>query len=128
MVQNWPQGRSKLLDGMKKVTGVTGRKSEVGEAINGITPTHPVLKLVTHTQEQAYTLVSVPDEIARAFKCSSQVEGVKVAQKVGGPAVYGNYYGAIFELKVRGEPAAVKLLWGKEKGQWKIIAYAIEVP
>ena len=53
---------------------------------------------------------------------------MKVGQKVGGAAVYGNYYGTIFELNVRGEPAALKLLWGRENGQWKIIAYAIEVP
>jgi hypothetical protein len=100
----------------------------VGEAIKGIIPAHPALKLVTHTQEQAYTLVSVPDEIAKAFECRSQVQNVKAAQKVGSPGVYGNYYGAIFELKVRGAPAALKLLWARENGQWKIIAYSIDVP
>jgi hypothetical protein len=115
-------------DGMKRVTGVIGRKSDVAEAIRSITPAHPALKLVTHPQEQAYTLVSVPDEIARAFECRSQVKGVNAARKVGNPGVYGNYYGAIFELNIRGEPAALRLLWGKEKGQWQIIAYSIDVP
>jgi hypothetical protein len=113
---------------MKRVTGVIGRKSDVAEAIRSITPAHPALKLITHRQEQAYTLVSVSDEMARAFECRSQVQGMKVSQKVGGSAVYGNYYGAIFELNIRGEPAALRLLWGKEKGQWKIIAYSIDVP
>jgi hypothetical protein len=127
-VRNWPEGQQRLLDGMKRVGDVIGRKSDIAEAIRGITPAHPALKLVTHSQEQAYTLVSVPDEIAMAFECTSQVKGVKIAEKVGGSAVYGNYYGAIFGLNIQGEPAALRLLWGREKGQWKIIAYTIEVP
>ena len=113
---------------MKRVSGAIGQKSEVGEAIRGITPAHPALKLVTHSQEQAYALVSVPDQLAKALECQSQVQGVKAGQQGGGQAVYGNYYGVIFELKVPGNPAALKLLWGKEGGQWKIIAYLLEVP
>jgi hypothetical protein len=127
-VRNWQEGRRRLLEGMKKIGDIIGKKSDVAEAIRGVTPAHPALKLVTHSQERAYTLVSVPDEIARAFECTSQVKRVKVAEKVDESAVYGNYYGAIFELNIQGEPAALRLLWGREKGQWKIIAYSIEVP
>jgi hypothetical protein len=126
--RNWAEGRLKLLNGMKNVSGVIGRKSAVGEAIRGVTPAHPIPKLVTHSQEQAYTLVSVPDEIAKTFECRSQVKGVNAAQKLGAPGVYGDYYGAIFELKAGGTPAALKLLWPRGSGQWKIIAYSIEVP
>lgn len=50
------------------------------------------------------------------------------AQMVGNLGIYGNYYGAIFELKVGGTPAALKLLWARENGPWKIIAYSIEIP
>src|SRR5262245_52942944 len=127
-VQNWAEGRQTLREGMKNVARKIGRKNDVSESIESIVPAHPALKLVTHAQEQAYTLVSVPDEIARDFQCQSQAEGVKVSQKTGGTAVYGNYYGAIFELKVEGAPAALNLLWGKENDQWKIIAYSVEVP
>jgi len=70
----------------------------------------------------------VPDEIASAFECQSRAQGGKMPKNLGGPPVYGNYNGAIFELKVRGTPAALKLLWGKEKDQWKVIAYSVEVP
>ena len=126
--QDWPEGRQMVLAGMKRVAGVIGRKSEVGQAIESIAPAHPALKLVPHSQEQAYSLVSVPDEIARAFECQEQVQGVKVGQKVGASAVYGNYYGVLFELNIPGEPAALRLLWGRERGQWKITAYSIEVP
>jgi hypothetical protein len=127
-VRNWAEGRQKLREGMRNVAKKIGRKSDVSEAVEGIVPAHPALKLVTHPQEQAYTLVSVPDEIAKAFECLSQAQGVRIAQKTEGTGVYGNYYGTIFELKVEGAPAALYLLWGREKDQWKIIAYAIEVP
>jgi hypothetical protein len=127
-VRNWPEGQRKLLEGMKKISDVLGKKRDVADAIRSLTPAHPALKLIKHSEEQAYTLVSLPDEIARDFECASQVKGVKVAEKVGEAAVYGNYYGAIFELKIQGEPAALRLLWAREKGEWKIIAYSIEVP
>jgi hypothetical protein len=132
MTRNWPEGKNRLIYGMKKVSNQIGRKSDVEEAMKSITPVHPSLKLVSHTHEEAYTLVSVPGEIAAAFECTSQATNlrrrVKAAQKSGGPAVYGNYYGAMFELRVGGAPASLNILWGKEKGQWKIIAYSIEVP
>jgi hypothetical protein len=127
-VRNWSEGQRKILDGMKNVSDTIGRKHEVGEAIRSITPAHPAVKLVSHPQEQAYALVSVPDEIAKAFECQTQAQGVKVARKLSGLPVYGNYYGTILELKVRGTPAALRLLWGKEKDQWKIVAYSVEVP
>jgi len=127
-VRNWPEGRRRILDGMKSISGIIGRKSDVAEAIRSITPVHPALKLVAHPQERAYALASVPDELAKAFECQSQVKRVNVAQKLGGPAVYGNYYGAIFEMNVPGNPAALRLLWGREKDQWKIMAYSVEVP
>jgi hypothetical protein len=127
-VRNWKEGRLKLREGMRHIGGKIGRKDDVSEAIESIVPAHPALKLVTHTQEQAYALVSVPDEIARDFKCPSQAQGVKVAEKTSGTEVFGNYYGTIFELKVDGTPAALILLWGREKDQWKIIAYSIEIP
>jgi hypothetical protein len=127
-VRNWQEGQRTLIEGMKKISEVVGKKSDVADAIRGSTPTHPALKLITHPQEKAYTLVSVSDEMAKALECTSQVSGVRIAEKVGGAPVYGNYYGAIFELKIQGDPASLRLLWGRESAQWKIIAYSIEVP
>jgi hypothetical protein len=127
-VRNWPEGQRKLIQGMKKISDVVGKQNNIEDAIRGITPALPGLKLITHSQEKAYTLVSVPDEMANAFECTSQVNVVRRADKVEGAAIFGNYYGAIFELNIEGDPASLRLLWGREKGQWKIIAYSIEVP
>jgi len=131
IARNWSEGRNMLMDGMKKVSNAVGRKSNFDEAIKSITPVHPLLKLVSHSQEEAFALVGAPNEIASSFECTNQIrdqgQGVKVARKVGRPAVYGNYYGAIFELRV-GTPASVGFLWGREKGQWKIIAFSVDLP
>lgn len=126
--RTWPEGRRKLRDGMMKVAKAVGRKGDAAEAITGLPPVHPLLKLVTHPDEGAYTLVGVPDEIAGAFACTNQVRSLRAAREIGGAATYGNYYGATFELRVRGAPAALNLLWGREAGRWKIVAYSIEVP
>jgi hypothetical protein len=127
-VRNWAEGRRRIIDGMKNFSNTIGRKNDVTEAMTSVAPSHPILKLVSHPKEQAYTMVSVPDEIASAFECQSRAPGAKMPKELGGPPVYGNYYGAIFELKVQGTPAALRLLWGKEQDQWRVIAYSVEVP
>lgn|SRR5262245_17948221 len=113
---------------MKNVAGVIGRKSDVAEAIRSIAPAHPILKLVSHSKEQAYTLVSVPDEIARAFECQSRVQGVKGTQRLAEPGSYGNYYGAILGLRVPGDPPRSEASLGHRERSVKDIAYSVEVP
>lgn len=77
------------------------------------------------------TLESLPPYIYGAIGFCSDPDYAWIAcfgADVGNLGVYGNYYGAIFELKVGGTPAALKLLWARENGPWKIIAYSIEMP
>ncbi|MFN8009695.1 MAG: hypothetical protein U0V70_22205, partial [Terriglobia bacterium] len=70
--RNWVEGQGRIANGMKKASDALGKKNDLSEAIRSLAPSHPTLKIVSHSQEKAYTLVSVPDELARNFECASQ--------------------------------------------------------
>jgi hypothetical protein len=43
--------------------------------------------------------------------------------------VYGNYYAAAIQFNLIGEdPAVLYLLWAKEAGTWKIVAFMVVNP
>ena len=42
---------------------------------------------------------------------------------------YGNYFATGFQFKVdQGEGATLALVWAREGGAWKIIAYGVKTP
>jgi hypothetical protein len=119
------QARKVIHDALQKVTASVGRPKRLEEAIRPIVPHHDLLKPVSHSQEKAFSLVSVPDGIAETEVCAGAKPGSSLAQR---NSTYGNYYGAAFQLKVRGhgeEPAALYTLWGLEGGRWTVIAWEV---
>jgi len=119
------QARKFIHDGLQRVSVAVGQPKKLEEAIRPIAPHHDLLKLVSHSQEKAFSLVSVPDEIAETEVCGNPKPSSSLAQ---GNSTYGHYYGATFQLKVPGqgeEPAALYTLWGLEDGRWTVIAWDV---
>jgi hypothetical protein len=104
-----------------------GTLRHLGDAIEPVQPDHEDLMVVSHAGEGAYTAVAVPDYLSESFLCVQ--ESAKHPYQPPDEAahkVYGNYYATMFALKTPGQhPAALTMLWGKEGGQWKIIAYEL---
>jgi hypothetical protein len=108
-----------------------GTVQHLRDAMEPVQPSHDDLQAVPHAGEDAYTVVAVPDYLADSFGCEK--ESVSHPFKpAGGTALqktYGNYYATLFALRTPGDhPAALTLLWNKEGGQWKIIAYEVLAP
>ena len=81
----------------------------------------PALRPFRQPKAAQFLIYSVPDDVATAFDCESQMT-------VGDPAeakqAYGKYFGATFALDGRhGNPIA--LLWTKEEGYWKIVSWKV---
>ena len=119
------QARKALHDGLQKAIAAIGRPRKLEEAIRPVVSHHELLKPVSHSQENAFSLVSVPDGIAQAELCGTSTSGAHPAVQND---AYGHYYGAAFQLKVSGqgeEPAALNTLWGLEDGRWRVIAWEV---
>jgi hypothetical protein len=82
--------------------------------------------MVSHAGEGAYTVVAVADYLAGAFLCDRKSARNPYQPAAESGDTYGYYYATLFVLRTPGEhPAAMTLLWAKEGGQWKIIAYEL---
>jgi hypothetical protein len=108
-----------------------GKVQHLHDALEPVRPEHEDLQVVEHAGEHAYTLVAVPDYLVGAFLCDkrSSKNPYVVADESGRQKNYGDYYAVLFTLRAPGDhPAALTLLWAKENGKWKIIAYEVMTP
>jgi hypothetical protein len=104
-----------------------GHVEHLRDALEPVRPDHDDLQLVGHAGEAAYTVVAVPDELAATFLCvkTSAANPYRPAD-TSRKKTYGNYYATLFAFRTPGEhPAALTLLWAKDQGQWKIVAYEL---
>jgi hypothetical protein len=119
------QARKAIHDGLQKASAAVGRPKSLEDAIRPVASHHELLKPVSHTQEKAFSLVSVPDGIAESELCGSSRSYADLAER---NKTYGHYYGATFQFRVPGqgeEPAALYTLWGLEDGRWTVIAWEV---
>ncbi len=108
-----------------------GKVQHLHEALEPVQPDHDDLRVVNHAGEDAYTVVAVPDYLTGTFLCEKESTSHPYEPPTGSAkqVTYGNYYATLFALRTPGEhPAALSLLWNKENGQWKIIAYQLMTP
>jgi hypothetical protein len=98
--------------------------SSLQQAIRRVEPWNPSLKVISHDQEEAYTLVSVPDGFAEPLLCENRHR----AHEMERSEEHGSYMASLFQTNVRSDhPAAMILLWSKdEDSNWKIVSYHIE--
>jgi hypothetical protein len=90
---------------------------------------HDDLKVLSHEGEGAYTVAAVPDYLAELFLCDKESAKHPYDESADQRKVYGNYYATLFILRIPGEhSAALTLLWTREGGNWKIIAYELPAP
>ena len=108
-----------------------GTVQHLRDALEPVQPDHDDLQLVAHAGEDAYAVIAVPDYLADAFRCDKESVShpYKPVPETAKQKTYGNYYATLFALRTPGgHSAALTLLWNKEGGQWKIIAYELVTP
>ena len=73
--------------------------------------------------------MAVPDQMAHSFLCQSRHLPEKTRELKPGDAKYGTYYLSANHLNYGEEESpALLLLWTREKDNWKVIAWAVELP
>jgi hypothetical protein len=128
---NGPDEAGKLIQaGMQKLVTIVGPVQKLDKAIEAPTVSHPDVRLVKHSNSNAFVLASVPDHMAAAAGCQYRKPGEELY--VPEPAtgkVYGNFYAAGFRLrKTLGDSSVLWTVWAKENNQWKVVSYFIMTP
>jgi hypothetical protein len=116
-----------LREGLERTGELIGEWQRLDTLLMAVEPIHPLLRSMTHPDEGTYALVALPNLIGEWADCARRAPGVPFPEEI--PAEYGSYYGLYFQFRTEGgETPAFRLLWTKEGGDWKIVAYDIVVP
>ena len=118
----------RLRLGLQRTLDEIGTPESLDEAIRAIAPTNPDIAVVTHPDEDEFSLLSMPNYLAAGYGCDFRAAGGEPLPRPEKPS-YGDYYAQAFSINmVAGEPAALGLLWGREGGSWKITSYVLLTP
>ena len=125
------QYSAQLRDTLSTIANDLEPAQHIDEVLEPVDPDHPGLKLVDHPEQDAYTIVAVPDTMASIFMCEkeSRAHPYQPADWEAQSSSYGKYYELLFEVRTPGEhPASLSFLWSKDQGQWKIVSYEMVSP
>jgi hypothetical protein len=114
---------------MERVGQEVPDASRLDEILEPVPEVNPALLVVNQPNENAYTLIAAPDEIAKSFDCAARTRGEPFSAEGMEGHRYGDYFATVFRFRVdQGEGAALVLAWVQENGAWKIYAYDVQTP
>jgi hypothetical protein len=97
--------------------------------MSSVQPVNELVRPVEQANSKAFAIMAVPDQMADSFLCQHRYLREKTPVLKPSHAKYGNYYLSDSQLKFAEEESpALLLLWTREKDQWKVVAWAVEVP
>lgn len=108
---------SVLRDGMRRIGEALGRVSSLTEAIDVVLPWRESIRVQTQPFERDFATLELSNRDASRYLCGGTPEA-------GDPDAYGTYFGVLFRLQVEGG-GTLGLLWMREEGRWRIIAYEV---
>jgi len=102
----------------------------LSDMMAGVQPVNELVRPVEQENSKAFAIMAVPDQMmAGSFLCQRRHLPEKTPLLKPSDAKYGTYYLSASRLNFGEEESpALLLLWTKEKDQWKVIAWAVEVP
>jgi PHD/YefM family antitoxin component YafN of YafNO toxin-antitoxin module len=127
--QATPESRlRRLREGFQQVGEYVGPASRLEDVMEGVEPAHVDARVVTHQNEDAYSLMSVSDWLGDELDCKRRVDGIFSAPDERAQR-FGKYYLSAFRIKtVAGETTPFILAWAKEDDEWRIVSYKLELP
>ena len=97
--------------------------------MSGVEPANELLRPVEHENSKAFAMMAVPEEKADSFLCQNRRLPEKAPDLKPSDAHYGGYYLSASRLNYGDEQSpALLLLWTRERGRWKVAAWAVELP
>jgi hypothetical protein len=116
-----------LREGLERLGELVGERESLDTILMRVDPIHPLLRIMSHPDEEIFALIEAPNLIGEWADCARRAAGDPFPEEI--PPEYGYYYGQNFQFRTEGGEAPVfRLLWTKEEGDWKIVAYDVEVP
>jgi hypothetical protein len=120
------EARRRLQEIMKVVSEKAGTVESLTQVIEAAIPWRKAFRVVEQPFAKDFAIVEAPDGFAEHFRCESRSKENQLQALSEENPHYGTYYGAVFRFKrgtVRG--GVLALLWTKQNGAWRIIAWEV---
>lgn len=117
--------RKHLNDLLLQVSRRIGKASKVSDALFGIDPHDPEIKLLDHKDKRSYALGSITRAHFDHFICKNK-DSILTNNSSLNRNRYATDYVSIFSFKEHEEiGGGLIILWQKENGAWKIVSFDI---
>ncbi len=114
------------LDG---VLGKIPQGANLSDLMSSVQPVNHLLRPVEQENSKSFAIMGVPNQTADSFLCQNRQLPESTPDLKPVDAKYGTYYlSASRMIYGEGPSPALLLLWTKETGGWRVVAWAIEVP
>ena len=120
------EARRKLQQIIRGISSEVGRVANLNQAIDAVVPWRKAFRVVKQPFDGDFAIVEAPDGFAEYFRCESRSREQQLRALSEENPRYGTYYGAVFRFKrstTRG--AVLGLLWTKQSGAWRVIAWEV---
>jgi len=119
----------RIQEGLTKALARVPQGRNLSDLMSSVQPVNELVRPVEQVNSKAFAIMGVPDQMADSFLCQSRQVSEKPPELKPSDAKYGTYYLSASRLNYgQGESPALLLLWTREKDQWKVVAWAVEVP
>jgi hypothetical protein len=119
----------RIQESLKRVLSRVPQGASLSDMMLSVQPVNELVRPVEQENSKAFAIMTVPDQMADGFLCQNRLLPEKTALLTPADAKYGTYYLSASRLNYGEEQSpALLLLWTKEKDQWKVVAWAVELP
>lgn len=125
-----PEQHAALLrDGMQTMATAAGRVRRLDQAIQGILPFHPDLRIVRHADASALTVVELPDHLANAAECARRTSAELAFTEAPADITFNGRFATAFQMRASHKQGAIFwLLWTRSPEGWRIASYLMQTP
>jgi hypothetical protein len=101
----------------------------LSDMMTSVQPVNELVRPVEQKNSNVFAIMAVPDQMADSFLCQKRKEGIKAPELKKDEAKYGGSYLSASQLNFGEEESpALLLLWIQENKNWKVVAWAVDVP
>lgn len=119
----------RIEKGLEKPLAKVPQGANLSNMMSSVQPVNELVRPVEQENSKAFAIMAVPDQMADSFLCQRRHLPEKTPVLKPSDANYGKYYLSASRLNFGEEESpALLLLWTKDKNQWEVVAWAVEVP
>jgi hypothetical protein len=120
---------ARIQSGLEEPLNEIPSGGNLGDMMSSVQPVDDLVRPVEQENSKVFAIMAVPDQMADSFLCENRHLPVETPELQPAEAKYGTYYLSASQLKFGEEQSPTfLLLWTKEEGRWKVVAWVIDTP